>query len=509
MVTVNPTVTNQIEIKMPKIPIFNQQDSDNKPLYLQLSKILNQAICYGTFKAGSRFPSIRHTAKTYAVSANTVVAAYRHLENQGLIQARPQSGYYVRNQLPKLERTLSTNSTMAPPAQSVLRLIETTFATQQNPDFTNVSLACPTHDSDFYPSKKLSQIMSQLLRRQHNIICEYALPPGSLNLRRQISRRMLDVGAAIDINEITITHGCIDALYLALLATTKTGDCVALESPTYFYLIPLLATLGLSVMEIPTNAETGLSVDALEVLLKKKQIQVIICMPNLHNPLGCSMPLKSKQRLAQLVNQYEIPLIEDGLYCELQFDQTLPAVKAFDRDNWIIFCSSFTKTLAPDLRIGWICGGRYNQQIQRLKKQFSMAESQLLCETIAHFLDSGGYDYHLRKLRKHYRENMNQAQSLIARYFPIGTRATKPQGGFVFWVEIPGNIDTLELHLTMLEENICLTPGALYSPNAHYNNALRISCCYPFNEKYRLAIERIGAKACEMTGITSATPHFA
>ncbi|WP_432786828.1 HTH-type transcriptional regulator NorG [Oligella sp. MSHR50489EDL] len=487
---------------MPNAHLFYQEDSKNKPLYLQLSKKLSQAINSGTFKAGTRFPSIRDTAKTYAISINTVVAAYRHLEDKGLIQARPQSGFYVRNQPPRLKRTLS-DSTSAPPDQSVLRLIETTFATQQNPDFTNISLACPTHDSEFYPSEKLSKILSQTLRHHPNIICEYALPPGSLNLRRQIARRMLDVGAVIDVDEITITHGCLDALHLALLATTKAGDCVAIESPTYFYLLPLLATLGVRVIEIPTNAETGLSVDALEVLLKKKQIQAIVCMPNLHNPLGCSMPLKSKQRLAQLVNQYQIPLIEDGLYCELQFDQTLPAVKVFDRDNWIIFCSSFTKTLAPDFRIGWICAGRFSHQIQRLKNQLSMTESKLLSETIAKFLETGGYDHHLRKLRKHYKENMSEAQSLIARHFPIGTRTTKPQGGFVFWVEIPGKINTVELHMAMLKEKISLTPGALYSPKSDYKNALRISCCYPFNEKYRSAIERVGAKACEMTGIPS------
>lgn len=488
---------------MPNKTHIDQQNQNNKPLYLKLSEKLSEVINSGTLPAGSKFPSIRRSATTYAVSTNTVIAAYRLLEDQGLIEARPQSGFYVRHQLPRLQQTLSTKAASAPPTQTVLQLIETTFATQQNPNFTNISLACPTHDSEFYPSEKLGKIMSQILRRQHNIICEYALPPGSLNLRHQIARRMLDVGAVIDVNEITITHGCLDALHLALLATTKAGDCVALESPTYFYLIPLLAALDLNVIEIPTNAETGLSIDALEILLQKRQIQAIVCMPNLHNPLGCSMPLKSKQRLAELVNQYQIPLIEDGLYCELQFEKTLPAVKAFDRDGWIIFCSSFTKTLAPDFRIGWICSGRYNQQIQQLKKHLSMTESKLLCETLAQFLVTGGYDYHLRRLRKHYKENMAQVQSLIAKHFPVGTRTTKPKGGFVFWVELPGDIDTVELHLAMLKENICLTPGALYSPNSNYSNALRISCCYPFNEKYRSAIELVGRKACEITGIAS------
>lgn len=476
---------------------------DNRPLYTQLSEKLTEAIQTNVFKAGARFPSVRRTAKTYAVSINTVVACYRHLEDQGFIEARPQSGFYVRNQLPKLEHTLASQSLSAPPKPNVLRLIDTTFAAQQNPEFTNISLACPTPDSDFYPREKLSKIMTQLLRQQPNLVGNYALPPGSLNLRQQIARRMLDLGIVTDAEHITITHGCVDALHLALRAVTKAGDCIGLESPTYFYLMPLLASMGLSIIEIPTHAETGLSIEAVEMLLEKKQIQAIVCMPNLHNPLGCSMPLPAKKRLAQLVNQYEIPLIEDGLYTELQFDQVLPAVKAFDKHGWVMFCSSFTKTLAPDFRIGWISAGRFSAQVQQLKNMFSVAESQLLCETIAQFLAAGGYDHHLRKLRKRYNENMNQAQAIIAQHFPTGTCATKPQGGFVFWIELPGKIDTVELHQQLLKEHICLTPGVLYSPSGRFTNALRISCCYPFNEQYRYALARTGSKACEMTGISA------
>lgn len=475
----------------------------NTPLYLQLSDKLSAAISVGTFKAGTRFPSVRRTAQTYSVSINTVVSAYRHLEDQGLIEARPQSGFYVRNQLPKLESTFDSNSASAPPQANVLQLIETTFEAQQNPNFTNISLACPTHDSDFYPRDKLGKIMTQIIRLQPKIVGSYALPPGSLNLRQQIARRMLDLGIVTDAKGITITHGCVDALHLALRAVTKAGDCVGLESPTYFYLMPLLATLGLNIIEIPTHAETGLSIEAVEMLLEKRQVQAIICMPNLHNPLGCSMPKAAKQRLAKLVNQYQVPLIEDGLYCELQFDKTLPAVKSYDKNGWVIFCSSFTKTLAPDFRIGWIAAGRFSQQVQRLKSMFSVTESQLLCETIAQFLAAGGYDHHLRKLRKGYSENMNQAQALIAQHFPQGTCATKPKGGFVFWVEIAGDIDTVQLHQIMLKENICLTPGSLYSPSGRFQNALRISCCYPINQQYLYALARVGAKACELTGLAA------
>ncbi|SQI29074.1 Uncharacterized HTH-type transcriptional regulator yjiR [Serratia plymuthica] len=345
-------------------------------------------------------------------------------------------------------------------------------------------------------------MLSSQLRRQPDLIGKYALPPGSLRLRQQIARRSMTLGMLVEPGDITLTHGCMEALQLALRVTTKPGDCIGLESPTYFYLLPLLASLGLKALEIPTDPQHGLSLDALELLLNEKRLDAVIAMPTVQNPLGCTMPLAAKKRLARLMNDHQVPLIEDGLYAEIQFGGALsPAVKSFDRDGWVLFCSSFTKTLAPDFRIGWIAGGRFNEALRKLKAVSSMAESQLLSETLAMFLETGGYDHHLRNLRKRYAAQVEAARALIARHFPRGTRATQPAGGFVFWVEFPAGVDSVALFHQLLEEQICLTPGTLYSPSGRHRNGLRLSCCYPFNARYTQALARVGAKACEMSGL--------
>ena len=294
----------------------------------------------------------------------------------------------------------------------------------------------------------------------------------------------MTLGMLLEPGDVVLTHGCMEALQLALRVTTKPGDCVGLESPTYFYLLPLLASLGLKALEIPTDPQLGLSLDALELLLNEKRLNAVIAMPTVQNPLGCTMPLAAKKRLARLMNDHQVPLIEDGLYAEIQFGGALsPAVKAFDRDGWVLFCSSFTKTLAPDFRVGWICGGRFHEALRKLKAVSSMSESQLLSETLATFLESGGYDHHLRNLRKRYAAQVDEARALIARHFPRGTLATQLAGGFVFWSNFPG-VDSVALFHQLLEEQICLTPGTLYSPSGRYRNALRLSCCYPFNARY-------------------------
>lgn len=469
----------------------------NEIRYLQVAATLAQAIEKGSLLAGSRLPSVRSYAKNLQVSINTVVAAYRTLEDRGLIEARPQSGFYVCSPSTAVVPT----ATVGKPVDEVLDLIDTVFAAQQNTRFTNISLACP-QTGDFYPSAKLGRIMASLLRREPQLISQYALPPSSQRLRQQIARRAMTLGMLANPADITITHGCMEALQLALRVTTKPGDCVGLESPTYFYLMPLLASLGLKAVEIPTDSQQGLSLDVLELLLKEGRLNALIAMPTVQNPMGFTMPLAAKKRLAQLMNDHQVPLIEDGLYAEIQFGSTLsPAVKAFDRDGWILFCSSFTKTLAPDFRVGWIDGGRFTEDLHKLKAVSSMAESTLLSETLALFLKSGGYDHHLRSLRRRYAQQVQQAQQLITRHFPYGTKVTQPAGGFVFWVEFPDSVDTVALFHQMLKEQICLTPGTLYSPSGRYRHAFRLSCCYPFNQRYTEALARLGAVACDISGL--------
>ncbi|MCQ5472285.1 DNA-binding transcriptional MocR family regulator [Pantoea sp. AN62] len=476
-------------------------------LYQQLADNFAEAIHQGTLKPGKRLPAIRRVAQSHQVSVNTVLNAWQLLEDRGLIEARPQSGYYVRGVLPAVTRHDPHKARVRDPSSEKLDLIDKVFAAQNHPDYINISLACP-QDSELFPAARIGRITAALLRRHPNMIGRYALPPGSERLREEIARRALHAGQTLTADEITLTHGCMEALQLALRAVTQPGDCVGLESPTYFFLFPLLASLGLKALEIPTDPQHGLSLDALEMLLQEQRIKALIAMPSAQNPLGYCMSLANKKRLAKLVNTYHVPLIEDGLYDELQFDWPLsPAVKAFDRDGWVLYCTSFTKTVAPDFRIGWIAAGRFHSAIARLKAVSSMAESALLSETLAEFLANGGYDHHLRTLRRRYAANLDQARGLIARHFPQGTRATLPRGGFVFWVELPGGVNTTEMFDRLLQEQICVTPGALYSLSERYNHALRLSCCYPFDDRYSWAIRRAGEIACELAGLPAGEDH--
>lgn len=469
------------------------------PLYQQLADELAEAIRRGTLPPGSRLPSVRQSARNRQLSLNTVTAAYRVLEDRSLIEARPQSGYYVRATLPSLDRDPHRPRRSAQRTESTVRdLITAVLDAQADERYVDLSLACPK-DSGFYPAAKLARILSSQLRRQPSLAGNYALPPGSIRLRRQIAQRALALGMTLDPADITLTHGCMEALQLALRTVAKPGDTIGIESPTYFNLLPLLDSLGLKTLEIPTDPQTGLSMDVLELLLRENRLKAVLAMPNVHNPLGCSMSLAAKQRLATLVNQYQVPLIEDVLYAELQFGPALsPAVKAFDRDGWVIVCASFTKTLAPDFRIGWIDGGRFSHEIRQLKFVSSIAEPATLAEAVATFLEGGGYDHHLRSLRRRYANQIETLRGLIAESFPSGSRATVPGGGFLIWAELPDIVDSVALFYQALDERICIAPGTIFSPSGRYRNALRLSCCYPLDTRHLAAIARVGELATEI-----------
>ncbi|MBI1906470.1 MAG: PLP-dependent aminotransferase family protein [Rhodocyclales bacterium] len=475
---------------------------NSTPLYQSLADELRAAMNDGRLPAGARLPSVRDAARARGLSINTVLAAYRQLEARGLVEARPQSGYFVRSRLPSPPAPrFGDGITRAQPAQpSVLDRIAVAVAAQTDPATIDLSLACPK-GSDFYPGERLARLVAELARRQPELLSDYSLPPGPARLRREICRHALDLGVTLAPDDIIVTNGCMEALQLALRAVTRAGDTIAIESPTYFNLIPLAEQLGLKTIEVPTHPDTGMSLDALELLLSERRIQAVFTMPTVHNPLGTSMPVASKRRLAALANEYRVPVIEDALYAELQFATPLqPLVKAFDRDGWVIVCSSYTKSLAPGFRIGWMAPGRFHRQLASLKFCSSVAQPALLSEALGAFLESGGHAQHLRRLRRAYAGQIDRLRGIIDDAFPPGTRATEPSGGFLVWVEMPEGCDANQLFDAALARGISITPGNLYSPSGRYRRHIRLSGCYPYTDRHIHALHTLGNLAARQLG---------
>jgi DNA-binding transcriptional MocR family regulator len=332
-------------------------------------------------------------------------------------------------------------------------------------------------------------MLSAAARRAGNSSFQYDMPPGCLALRRALARRALDWGVKIAPDEIVTTSGCMEALMLCLRAVTRAGDTIAIESPTYFGLILLMEQLGLKALEIPTHPRTGLNLDALERALRSRRVAACLVVPNFNNPLGSLMPPSEKERLVAMLARREIPLIEDDLYGDLHFGPERPhAAKSHDRKGLVMLCGSFTKSLAPGYRVGWMMPGRFLEKTKSLKFTSTGATTTLPQLALADYMANGGFDHHLRGLRHALKRQMEQISRAVAEEFPSEIKMTRPAGGLVLWVELPARVDAVRLHAKALAEKISIAPGPMFSPRNQFRNFVRLSCGEPWSPKIERAI---------------------
>jgi DNA-binding transcriptional MocR family regulator len=326
-----------------------------------------------------------------------------------------------------------------------------------------------------FPNRQLQSAYRAALRENPEAANAYDLAPGCAVLREQIAKRALHAGCALTPDDIILTVGCSEALGLCLRAVANCGDTIALESPVYLGVLQIIESLGLHALELPTHPRTGVSLEALEYALEHEKIAACVLSPTAQNPLGASMPNEAKQRLVRMLSQREVPLIEDDIWGDTSFESPRPrAAKSFDQDGWVLLCSSFSKTVAPGLRAGWVAPGRFRAKVEFLKLMANLGNATLPSLALAKFLENGGYDHHLRALRRMHAQGISLITALIEEHFPSGTCVTRPVGGQVVWVELPGQIDTLELWEMALREGICIAPGAMFSAKGKYANCLRV-----------------------------------
>jgi DNA-binding transcriptional MocR family regulator len=462
-------------------------------LYEHLADELGQAIDRGALRAGDRLPSVRRLAQERSVSVATVLEAYLRLENAGLIEVRPKSGHFVRRRTmvtaePRTPRPCTTASRVTV-TDAYLKILEA----MRDPEL--LPFGCATVDPSYLPIGALNRIVTQVTREMTTVGARYEGPPGLLTLRRQIARRAVEAGVAISEHDLCTTVGATEGLSLALRAVARPGDVIAVESPSYFGVLQIIEGLGMRALEVPANPRTGLDVSAFEETVRSQQIRALVCSPTLLNPLGSIMPDDERERLVRITRRADIPVIEDDVYGELVFDGSRPRpLRAFatpSHDSHVLLVSSISKTLAPGYRIGWIAGGRWHDQIIRLKYGQTLACPSLPAIAVAEFLASGGYDRHLRRLRTAMQGNVERYREAIATQFPDGTRVSSPRGGFVLWVELPAGVDALQLHEQALRKRIVVAPGPLFSARQRFTNFLRISAGTPWSERIEDGIKTL------------------
>ncbi|MDH6590167.1 DNA-binding transcriptional MocR family regulator [Variovorax sp. TBS-050B] len=473
-------------------------DADPQPAgrfrYEALADFIAGLVKAGTLPAGSRAPSLREISTQHRTSLSTAVQAYRLLEDRGVLEARPQSGYYVARAAAALPLPAPTRPPLRPAKVAVSGLMLQLLENASNEAY--VPLGCAIPSPRILASPKLDRILARTARTKGAQLNNYSPPRGEPALRSEIARRAMRFGQALPPDGIAITCGCTEALALALDAVTEPGDAVAIESPTYFGLLQVLRMRGLRAVELPTDAATGVVVDALRDVLAAGRVRACVLASSFQNPMGFTMPRANRLAVLRLLAKHRVPLIEDDVYGDIHFGEERPVpFSALDRHDNTIYCGSFSKTLAPGYRIGWIVPGRHMARVLESKFASTLATPVLTQVALAEFLSSGEYDRHLRRLRREFADTLERMSRVIEQAFPPGTKISRPAGNFVLWVELPRPVDTRALFGQALKKGVCFAPGVVFSASGRYAHCMRLSGGHGWDAGVEKGLRALGALA--------------
>jgi DNA-binding transcriptional MocR family regulator len=452
--------------------------------YLQLASSLESKINNGVYRAGEKVPSVRKLHRQTGLSITTVYQSLIELEKRGVLEARRKSGFYVK---PRLTQILPppTLKRHRPVAKKVSINAVAASIVEAMGDRRILQLGGTVVAPELLPHKELHRIVKTMAHKKlTDLMTLYENPTGNKALRRQLARRSIDLLQDTGIDDIVVTSGCIEAVSLCLQAVARPGDTILVESPTYPWFLQLIEDLNMLALELPTDPSSGVDLDTLAEATRKHPVKAAILVPNFHNPLGFLMPDGKKKFLVALMHKKRIPIIEDDIHGDLFFSGQRPAtLKSFDRHGMVLYCNSFSKTVAPGLRIGWTLPGAFHDRVQQLKINTGIASPGITQHVVAEYLNGGSHERHLRNLRTALKNQVHNMAVLVARHFPKGTRITAPKGGLMLWVEMKSGIDGLTVFHAAREAGISILPGAMCSTTRRYNHCIRISCGSPVDDK--------------------------
>jgi DNA-binding transcriptional MocR family regulator len=462
-------------------------------LYNVIANGIASQIRGGVLKPGDRLPSVRTLCQEHRVGMNTAKRVFMELEAQSLIDSKPQSGYFVRQQmyrelpLPEVSRPSAIANEHEPN-----ELLSKVYANMGRNELTLFSIAAAA--GALLPLAKLKKEIVYANRTLKNGGIDYELVQGNINLRRMIAVRSLSWGGNLHEDDLITTGGGMQALSFCLMALLKSGDTIAIESPCYPGILQLAVSLGLKVLELPTHPVTGIEIEGLKSAIPK--INLCLLIPNFNTPLGSCMPDDNKKEVVALLAKHNIPLVEDDVYGDIYFGTQRPrCCKSFDLDGNVVWCSSISKTLAPGYRVGWIAPGKYKDKIMKQKLVHAISSTSIVQEAVANFLKTGKYENHLRQFRRTLENNCQNYIRAIAEYFPENTKITRPQGGLTLWIELDKNIDTVKLYDLAIKQGISIAPGRMFTLQDQFENCVRLCIGLPWTDELNQKLKQLGKLA--------------
>jgi DNA-binding transcriptional MocR family regulator len=360
-----------------------------------------------------------------------------------------------------------------------------------NPDLINLAAGLPSVDC--VPKAALKRAFDAAFSEEPDVALGYHTPDGDYQLRERIASRFARRGISVTPEEMVITTGCTQALHGMIRLLAQPGDVVACEAPAYYATLEMLGDMGMRVLPIPVRDSHGVDLDLVVTLFERFQPKFFVVCSTLSNPSGATMPNEGRRALVEICRKTGTRILEDEIYGELSEIEGLRPIRSYDDGSIVSYVTSFSKTVAPGIRVGVCVPGGNTDRFAQLKCQQDM-HSTTLCEVaFRKYLEEADLDSHLKYLKALNRQRRETGRELIEKFFPEGTTIWIPEGGFLLWVEVPSLIDTEAAYQAALRKNVAFSRGKSFftTPEAKIS-AMRINCSRPTANELVQGIETLG-----------------
>nr|WP_121274278.1 PLP-dependent aminotransferase family protein [Pedobacter schmidteae] len=445
----------------------------------------------GVYKAGQKLPTVRELKKQYQLSSSTIQSGYEYLVILGLVESIPKSGYYVIT--PRRIIAKNNEPKRLPAVRDAVfehNLVSTTTSRKgkRNSEF---NVAAP--GDLLIPQKLLLRTMQQVIREQGAGLLRYYPLNGLATLRTNIITRAAGYHTRLNFDELMITDGALQALYIALATVCASGDVIAVESPCVFSILHVVSMLNLMVIEVPVDPGVGFDVDFFSNACLKNKVKAVLVTPNYHNPTGILLSDENKKALLRIAQQHDIAVIENDIYGDLSFSGHRPStIKSFDDSGLVMTYSSYAKTLAPGIRLGWLSAGRFISRAEQIRFSLGSTVSPIYQETVSRLLSSSSYDRHIRSFRIQLAKNAQFTINLLSENFPKRTSILNPSGGYHIWVKMPDDTNMDQFYLQCEQIGVRFTPGYTFSFSNSFNKYFRVVFADAYSPKRIEAIKLAG-----------------
>jgi len=346
---------------------------------------------------------------------------------------------------------------------------------------------------ELFPKEEMKQVFAAVFDQFGTQALQYGPTEGYTPLRENIAKHMTAIGVPSSTDNILITSGSQQALDLLGKIFIDEGDKIIVESPTYLAAISAFGIYFPEYVEVPMD-DQGMRMDALEKSLQNNSnVKFIYTVAEFQNPTGRTMSLSRRKKLVELANQYNVYVVEDNPYGELRFQgEKLPPIKSFDTDGRVIYLSTFSKTLAPGLRIAWVDSApEIINKLVLFKQNADLHTNTISQIAVNTFLNLYDLEAHVQKIRKVYKQRRDLMIETIKAEFPKDITYTNPESGLFLWVELPSQMNAQEILLTCVENNVAFVPGGAFFPNGGNENTFRLNYSNASEENIVEGIKRI------------------